>query len=163
MIIVHPQNYFYKNQRTWGCTHVRLFLIFREKLRSILDDRLAREIFGIILRDHWIAAYILRSDCRKCDGIDYFESRLFALRRPFLPSHLRAVEEEKIRTRGPGAKTVMCRLNVNGDSHLFQPLGRWLRLFACVCARVTNHTRVRVYARLTHKKSAWVLYECHGE
>lgn len=77
----------------------------------------------------------------------------------FFPRIFESWKKKRFGLRGPGAKTVMCRLNVNGDSHLFQPLGPWLS--ACVC--VTNYTQVRVYARLTREESARVLYECHGE
>jgi len=47
-------------------------------------------------------------------------SRLFR-DRAFVPSSLRG------RGFGHGAKTVMCRLNVNGDSRLFRPLARRTR------------------------------------
>lgn len=141
-----------------------MFLIVQLREFS-LDSRFnTREIFGIILRDplnRRVCAFRLSKVRRH----RLFRDSLSLSPRSgvhFFPRTF--VKEEKIRTRGPGAKTVMCRLNVNGDSHLFQPLGAMGRGYpACVCTRVTSHTRVRAYARLTREKSARVLYECHGE
>lgn len=74
----------------------------------------------------------------------------------FFTRALSSGRREEIRTRGPGAKTVMCRLNVSGDSRLF-PTTRTRRArfadYLCVCARVTNYMRA-LHARLTRKESA---------
>jgi len=102
----------------------------------------AREISAIGSGDRR-PAYTRGPDCQKYAGASTISRTVHSpLRRSCLfPARcLLALWKKKRFGHGAhGAKTVMCRLNVNGDSRLFQPLGPSVARLSRACVRVTNY------------------------